>query len=236
MAEGTRRRRPVSRRDRPAKAPLSREVIVEAALALIRDDGEERLTLRRLATSLDTGPASLYVYFDNTQDLYAAVLDDLLGTVDVRRGAAPWRERLVALLVAYTDVLHAHPSLARTALLMRPTGVNSLALWEAQLALLEEGGVPRGQAAWGVDLLLQRATATAAEAGTRSRAADAAAQDAQLADVVEGVSPDTHPRLAAASADVLGGTVADRLVWGFDVLITGIAGTPQPGSGGAARA
>lgn len=218
----------MSRRDRPAKAPLTRDGIVAAALALIHADTDQRLTLRRLATALDTGPASLYVYFKNTEDLNAAVLDDLLATVKFRRGKKPWRERLVALLISYTEVLYAHPALARTAVVTRPRGLNSLKMWEAMLALLDEGGVARVNAAWGADLLLQRATATAAEAGTRSQAAETAAEDARLVDAFHTVSPDAYPHLTAASHELMSGSVTARLAWGFEALINGVASTPVP--------
>jgi AcrR family transcriptional regulator len=221
----------MSRRDRPAKAPLSRDAIVAAALALIHADTDQRLTLRRLAATLDTGPASLYVYFENTEDLNAAVLDDLLGTVTFRRGKQSWRECLVALLISYTEVLYAHPALARTAVVSRPRGANSVKMWEAMLALLDEGGVARVNAAWGADLLLQRATATAAEAGTRSQTAETATEDARLSSTFETVSPAAHPHLAAASRELMSGSVATRLAWGFEVLITGIASTPVPAEG-----
>ena len=82
---------PVSRRDRPAKPPLSREAIVAAAVTLLRTEGLERLTMRRLATALDTGAGSLYVYFRNAEHLYAALLDELLGAVDLSPGQSTAR-------------------------------------------------------------------------------------------------------------------------------------------------
>jgi AcrR family transcriptional regulator len=222
MPELARRRQPISRRARPAKAQLSREAIVAAALGLIREDGDQRLTLRRLASELDTGAASLYVYFADTDDLYAAVLDELLGTIDVERGTRAWRERLVALLTSYVELLHAYPSLARTALITRPTGANSLNLWEAQLALLDEGGVRSGDGAWAVDLLLQLATATAAEHGARARRSETAAEDVRVAEAVEGLSADTHPHLAAVATGLLSGSPEKRLAWGLDVVLDGV--------------
>lgn len=218
---------PVSRRDRPAKPALSRESIVAAAVALVDQEGLERITMRRLATALDTGAASLYVYVSNTEELHAAVLDELLGSVDVRGGAGPWRDRLIAVLVSYTEVLYAHPALARTAMFTRPSGPNYLNLVETLLALLDEGEIRVGEAAWAADLLLQRATATAAEAGTRD-ATDNADEDAALIEAVRVASPDTYPHIAAASHEVFSGEPETRLIWGFEVLINGILATPRP--------
>ena len=71
---------PRSRRDRPAKPALSREAIVDAALAIVREEGIDALTMRRLAQALDTGPASLYVYVANRDELWDLLFDAALAT------------------------------------------------------------------------------------------------------------------------------------------------------------
>jgi AcrR family transcriptional regulator len=183
--------------------------------------------MRRLAAELDTGAASLYVYFRDTDALYAAVLDELLGAMNLARGRRPWRMRLVLLLTSYAELLIAHPALAKTALFTRPSGPSSVRLWEAMLALLSEGGIGGRDAAWAGDLLLQRATATAAEEGERRQHTNTAAADAQVAEVIEGVSPKNHPHLAALYAEMLSGTPMTRLTWSFEILLSGIAAKPR---------
>jgi hypothetical protein len=97
----------------------------------------------------------------NTAQLHAAVLDELLGAVDLTpvEAGGDCRERLEMVLASYTAVLFAYPGLAQSALVARPSGPHYLRLIEGILALLTEGGVPGGRAAWAVDLLLQLATA-----------------------------------------------------------------------------
>ncbi|WP_279583358.1 helix-turn-helix domain-containing protein [Fodinicola feengrottensis] len=68
---------------RPAKPALTRESIVGTAVMLMGAEGLNRVTMRRLAQELDTGAASLYVYVRNTAELHAAILDDLLGGLDL---------------------------------------------------------------------------------------------------------------------------------------------------------
>ena len=187
--------------------------------------------MRRLARELDTGPASLYVYIDNMADLHGAVLDRLLSEVDLRPDApaSGWRPRLVELLVAYTELLFAHPSLARSVLTLhpRPSGPNYLRLADSVLVLLRTGGVPAGQAAWGMSLLLQLAVATAAEHGTRRESAGAgAAGDAGELSWRE-ASAGEHPGIAWASGELFTGG-HHRMRWAFEVLIAGIAATEIP--------
>ena len=216
---------PRSRRERPAKPALTREGIVAAAVAVLRAEGLQKVTMRRLAQELDTGPASLYVYVRNTAELHAAVLDELLGTVGPAPAGGSWRERLEQVLTAYTAMLFEHPSLARSALTAWPSGPHYLNLIETLLALLDEGGVPPAQAAWGVDLLLQHATATAAEhAGEGQSEED---WDA-LRRAVRDVSDRTHPHIAALRGDLLSGAPETRLSWGLRALIAGIERTAVP--------
>ena len=181
--------------------------------------------MRRLAAELDTGAASLYVYFKDTDTLYAAVLDELLGTLSLVRGRKPWRERLISLLSSYVDLLTAYPALAKTALFTRPSGLSSVGLWEAMLALLSEGAIVGRDAAWAGDLLLQRATATAAEEGERRLDTNTAAADEQVAEVIDGLPPKSYPHLASLSNEMLSGTPKTRLIWSFEVFLNGVPAT-----------
>src|ERR1700735_409535 len=187
---------PRSRRERPAKPALTRAGIVATAIAIMRAEGLPKVTVRRLAQELDTGPASLYVYFRNTAELHAAILDELLGTVPPPAAGSDWRGRLGKGLTDYTVMLFEHPSLARSALVTRPHGEHYLNLVEALLALLAEGGVPPGQAAWGLDILLQFGTATAAEQATRQESLDAGDEWDALAAAVRTTSGATHTQVA----------------------------------------
>ncbi|MBY8886045.1 TetR/AcrR family transcriptional regulator [Streptomyces sp. PTM05] len=227
----TPRTEPVSRRERPAKPALSRSCIVATAVRIMRSDGLEKVTMRRLAQELDTGPASLYVYVANTAELHAAVLDALLGEVDLtgESGGDGWRDRLLAVLTSYTSVLFEHPQLARSALVARPSGENYLRLVERVLDLLARSGAAEGQVAWGADKLLQHATASAAEHSTQKH--DPAHEDEWNATVraLRTADPTTHPAIAAHMPALIGGSPADRMRWSFDVLVNGITHTPVPG-------
>jgi hypothetical protein len=144
------------------------------------------------------------------------------------KAGGDWRERLGQVLSSYTAVLFEYPGLARSALVARPFGRYYLNLIEALLALLAEGCVPADRAAWGVDLLLQFATATAAEQSTRNAAPDAQDEMDALTAAVHDVSALTHPHLAALAEELLSGTGETRLAWGFHVLINGILQTGRP--------
>lgn len=222
-----------SRRDRPAKPALSREWIVATTIEIMRREGLAKATMRRVAQALDTGPASLYVYVANTAELHAAVLDELIADLP-GPDEGTWDDRLEALLRAYGEVLLTHPGLARSALFLRPLGPNTLRLYDRVLGLLLEGGVPADRAAWGMDLLLQQMTATAAEHSEPGpddvdAPDDDAAKTAALDRAVREADPQLAPHLVEHVDDVLGGTPTARTTWAIRTLLAGIAATPTAG-------
>jgi AcrR family transcriptional regulator len=226
------RTRPViSRRERPAKPALTREGIVATAVKVMQAEGLDRVTMRRLAQELDTGPASLYVYLANTAELHAAMLEQLLGQVDLSpvTAAGDWRGRLMQILSSYTSILFGQPGLAQSVLVTRPFGPAYLSLVEVILALLSVGGVPPARAAWAVDILLHFATSTAAEQGTRHRAAGTEEEEDALAAALREAPASTFPQIAALGAELMSGEGPDRLIWGFSVLISGITQIPRLG-------
>lgn len=106
-------RRIISRRSRPAKEPLSRELIVKTAYELLKEQGIEGMSMRKVAKALDTGPASLYVYVNNVQELSAYVLDYGLGQMvypNAENGT--WKEQLFDILHTYFLLLFEKPGLA----------------------------------------------------------------------------------------------------------------------------
>jgi AcrR family transcriptional regulator len=212
-----------SRRNRPAKAPLSRDLIVSTALVILEKDGLSGLSLRRVATALDTGAASLYVYLANLDELYALMLDQALSTVqlpeDLRQ---PWRVRLKTFLASYLRVLNDRQGLAQLAMSTIATGPNSLCMWEMLLGLLKEGGVDDARAGWGVDLLLLYVTAIATEQSNWR----ATGQDfGRVKSALSNVSAEQFPLVSALFQ---GGMLSDaddgesRVQWALDVIIDGI--------------
>ena len=224
------RKAPVSRRDRPAKPPLSRDGVIAVALRIMQEEGLEKVTMRRVAGELDTGPASLYVYVANMAELHGALLDELLSDLSDRSPEAAWRERIIALLGEYHEILNKYPSLARSVLLLRPAGPCYVRLIDTLLGLLHDGGVPPAQAAWGVDLLLQVATASAAEHGGDGQS------DQQQIEAVRDADPADYPNVSRVQEELFAGTGAERQRWAFTALLEGIAATPQSAAAAARQA
>lgn len=94
--------------------------------------------------------------------MHRAVLDELTGSILVSNpaGGCDWVEQLEVLLQQYGNVLYSYPSLAQSALTLRPMGKNTLKFLEQIISLLMSGDVSADQAAWGADLLIMHLTAS----------------------------------------------------------------------------
>jgi len=224
----------VSRRNRPAKPPLSRDLIVSTALGIVEKDGLSGLNLRRVATALDTGAASLYVYIANLDELYALMLDKALAAVELPQAPdQPWRVRLKEYLASYLWILTERQGLAQLAMSTIATGPHALRMWEVLLGLLQEGGVDAARLVWGADMLLLYVTAVAAE---RSNWRATGQDFGRVKRALASVSAEQYPLVSAlfkSGAFAGGGDGESRFRWALDVIIDGIKAdnTPTPGVG-----
>ncbi len=219
---------PVSRRDRPAKPPLSRRTILEAALTLIGERGVEAVTLRDVATVLNTGPASLYAYFRGRDVLLEHALDEayrgveLVGAVD-----GEWRSALAETIVNTIDALDAYPGLGSVALGTIPTLPGALRLAEHELTLMAAGGIPDADAALAVDLIAQFVASTAVERVVRDRSAVGEHREQDVFAVYAAADPDHFPRVGRLAAALTEADERRRRDFAIHVIIAGLTSADE---------
>jgi AcrR family transcriptional regulator len=210
-----------STRDRPAKAPLSEEAILDAALAVLRSEGLEAVTMRRVAAALDTGAASLYVYVPGREGLLRAMRDRVFATVGLEAAdPSRWRTQLHSLLTRMRRALTAHPGIAETALAEPPTTPAALRLLENMLGILLAGGIDPQDAAWATDIFAMLVKHTAIEAGTRRAAHRERAEE--LHENFTGLPPGQFPLITAHAAQLVAGDPEERFRVAVDVVIDGM--------------
>ncbi len=109
----TERRRPRTSRRVPRNT-LSRQRIIEAAVALIDDEGLQALTMPGVAKRLGVGTMSLYRHIDGKEDLLDAVARQLIRGVQVPDGSPDdWEGRVVGYLRSLRAQALRHPALGR---------------------------------------------------------------------------------------------------------------------------
>ncbi len=89
---------------------LSRERIVDAAIALLDDAGEDGLTFRELAARLATGPGAIYWHIANKSELLVAATDAVVARAmgEVPATTTP-QEAIRKIAIGVFEAVDAHP-------------------------------------------------------------------------------------------------------------------------------
>ncbi|WP_228803966.1 mycofactocin system transcriptional regulator MftR2 [Nocardia higoensis] len=91
---------------------LSEAEIVEAALRVVREDGVEKLSMRRLSRELGVSPMAPYYYVADKRELLDLVAGAALtGVRTPPRDSGPWQQRLRELVDQIDEKLRRHPGL-----------------------------------------------------------------------------------------------------------------------------
>jgi AcrR family transcriptional regulator len=215
-----------STRDRPAKAPLSEDAIVDAALAILRSEGLEAVTMRRIAAALDTGASSLYVYVPGREGLLQAMLARVTTMIELETpDPLSWRAQLHSLLHRMHQTLVAHPGIAATTLADSPTTEPVLRLTENLLGILLAGRLEPQDAAWACDILVLLVMATAREDEVRRPGGSDGRRRQQVREIYKtfaGLPPERFPLLASHAAAMVAGDGGERFRFAINVVIDGV--------------
>jgi AcrR family transcriptional regulator len=227
-----------STRARPAKAPLSGEAIVDAALAICREEALDAVTMRRVAAELDTGPASLYVYVRNREELLRQMLDRVSGDVALEEiDPARWREQVHDLLERWLRAMEAYPGLASVAVGNPPATERMMVVADHLMALLLAGGTSPQDAAWAIDILPLITTATAVETDVHRASGHTDEETVQrIQATLSAMSPDRLPNLLRYGQELLSGDGDQRFHFAIEVFLAGLvarAGAAAPGPPGS---
>lgn len=84
----------------------SKQVYLDAALRIIRENGVEKLTMRKVAQDLDVSAMAIYKHFKNKDELLKAVLDEFITGADVLPDDdLPWDEWVGCIAERMYDAL-----------------------------------------------------------------------------------------------------------------------------------
>jgi AcrR family transcriptional regulator len=95
----------------PSRTPaaLSRERVLECALAIADGGGLGSLTIRSLANQLGTKPMSLYHYVANKGEILDGIVDLVFSEIELPAGEGDWREQMYLRAGSVRSVLGRHP-------------------------------------------------------------------------------------------------------------------------------
>jgi AcrR family transcriptional regulator len=206
---------------------LSKERIVEAAIAILDSDGENALTFRALAARLATGAGAIYWHVADKNELLAAATNDIITQAmgGVTAGAEP-REAIRAIALGLFDAIDAHPW-AGTQLSREPFQPAMLLVSEGIGGRLLTLGVPEQQRfdAWSalVSYILGAAGQNAANARRLPRDTDRSAFLGSVAEQWARLDPEQYPFVRQLATQLREHDDREQFLAGIDLILAGIA-------------
>ncbi len=207
------------------RAELTRDGIVDRAVAIADAEGLDAVSIRRLAQELGVTPMALYWHVQNKDELLAAMGDRLYAGLALPTDPTrPWDARLHELMVALVAGLRRHPALLSLAFARVLACADGLTLTETGLAILREGGFSAREAANIAAQLLRTALGLVTdEPGTEDGRPELAERLDQKRALIAALPADLYPRLIESGDDLL--DCADQAgydAFGIDLFIAGV--------------
>lgn len=123
------------------RAPLSRERILTAAIAVADADGIAALTMRRLGGELGVEAMSLYNHVANKDALLDGLVEHVIEEMDLPRPGDDWDEAILRRAASARDVFRRHPwAMGLLEQRSANSSPNRLAYYDAVLGSMLEAG------------------------------------------------------------------------------------------------
>jgi len=217
---------PAGRRgpSRGGKRPITVDAIVETAFGIVATEGYEALTMRRVATALETGSSSLYAHVVNKEDLDELLIGRLCSEITLPvPDPANWRAQITGVCVQLRDQYLRYPGISQAAFAAAPSNLDTLRVSEGMLAILLAGGIRPQAAAWAIDALTLYVNAYSLEFSRATK--DGGAWVRSRADTMSRFAalPDTFPHTKRYAGELTAGTAHERFDFTVGLMLGGLS-------------
>jgi AcrR family transcriptional regulator len=123
-----------------AREPLTRERVLEAAVAAADRDGVASLTMRRLAAELGVVPMALYKHVANKEELLDGMLDVVVTEIDPPRTDADWKTAVRERILSARAALLRHPWASQVMETRTDPTPTVMSYMDSMIAMFRAGG------------------------------------------------------------------------------------------------
>lgn len=212
------------------KKPITVDTIIGTAFGIVESEGYEALTMRRLATELETGPSSLYAHVVNKEDLDELLIGRLCAKISLPEpDPATWQQQIADVCTQLRDQYLRYPGISQAAFAAAPANLDTLRVSEGMLAIVLAGGTDPRAAAWAIDALLLYVNAYSLEVSlvnrriSRSDDTWVVSRDELLRRYA--ALPATFPQTRRYANELTAGTGHDRFDFTIGMMIAGLPGS-----------
>ncbi len=204
-----------------ARAPLSRDRVLKAAVALADKEGLEGLSMRKLGAELGVVPMAFYKHVGNKEDMLDGMVDVVFAEISVPPPDLDWKATTRARAVSTRQVLARHAwAIGITESRAKP-GPANLRHRDSVIGCLRQGGFP-------IELAIHASSALDSyiygfalqEQNLPFDSTEELAEDADL--ILSQFPTGEYPYLAETIAEVVkkpGWDHADEFEYGLDLIL-----------------
>ncbi|MDH5521724.1 MAG: TetR/AcrR family transcriptional regulator C-terminal domain-containing protein [Acidimicrobiia bacterium] len=208
-----------------SRTPLSRDRVIEAAVALADRAGIEPLTIRKLADELGVGPMTIYHHVANKEDILDGMVDSVFAEIELPPPDKEWTDAMAIRARSAREVLARHQWAAPLMESRTDPGPATLGHHDAVLGCLRGAGMSWPLVATAYAMIDAYIYGFALqEAGLPFNTPEEAAQIASA--MVQHFPADLYPNLAAFTFDHVlapGYDFASEFDIGLDLILRGLA-------------
>ena len=128
--------------DGPAREPLSRQRVLQAALDYVDQHGLEALSMHKLGAELGVKAMSLYKHVADKDDILDGIVGLLWDELPAEPAAGDWREAIRQLAASLRDLVHRHPHAAPLLMSRQEIRERPLRIAHGVLGVMRNDGVP----------------------------------------------------------------------------------------------
>jgi AcrR family transcriptional regulator len=210
------------------KTPITVDAIISTAFGIVEQEGYEALTMRRVATALETGPSSLYAHVVNKEDLDELLIGRLCAEISLPGpDPATWRQQAAGVCAQLRDQYLRYPGISRAAFAVAPSNLDTLRVSEGMLAILLAGGVDPQTATWAIDSMFLYVSAYSLEVSLMDEKLthDGDNWVVSRAELLRRFAalPGSFPQTKRYAAELTAGTGHDRFDFTIGLMIGGLA-------------
>jgi len=208
-----------------ARATLSAEGILRAALLIADRDGLGGLTIRKIATDLGASPMGVYRHFRNKAEIVDGLVDLVVGDYDVmNHREADWRSWVRETFLRMRSALLEHPGIMPLLGSAAFAGTNAMCVMNRVLEVLIEAGLRDDAVRIFHSLMSYTIGAVAIECSARVGALgldepDLEERERQTRVSFEGLSRSEYPHLVDLAPALARFVTEDQFLEGFDTIL-----------------
>lgn len=206
------------------RTPLTRQRVLDAAMALADRTGIEAFTIRKLAAELGVKPMAIYHHVPSKDSILDGIVDLVFAEITLPPADGSWRDAIRVRCLSAREVLNRHPWAPPLMESRTSPGPATLHHHDAVLGCLRRGGLSWSLTAHAYAVLDSFVYGFALQEANLPF--DDQEQVGELSEsILEPFSPDEYPNLVAFTAEHVlqpGYDFGHSFEFGLDLLLDGL--------------